>query len=656
MNSAKVQAVRSQCKARTYAWMWMAIIGLGCVITLVTFTLYGSSYDDAYITYRYAYRLATGAGFNFNSGETLLGTTAPGYALLLGLLGLLHPQSIPAMSGWINGLSLLAIDLAILLYSARRGHLLAGFISALIFTICPLVLNTFGGEMLPVVALILWAFVVYAQDRWVLAGVLCGLATFVRGDAGLAILLLGFHYLVTHRKIPWALSGGFAATLIGWVGYSWVRYGSPLPNTLAVKIAQGQSGHWGTFLGGLIDLLRMTFSLINRVDLIRHPIWAVVAFFALSGIVVILKRARYCLLPITWIILHALAYEVMQVAFYHWYALPSALGLAILCGYGAAGWLSRLSGRGAQNKGKYWHRMIDGLSSVSIGAMLVLLLYLWAVLLANRRLAIQQSSAYPEIGRWLARSSAIQATIGAVEIGEIGFFSDRTIIDPMGLVTDGAITHIKDWDLSWAYREMLPDYIVVNHQFDQFLGPFQQETWFSNCYHEVTTQMGIEVYQRCQELNPQDRVIIDTTMRANDKPTGLLTPGNAVGQTFRAERAGLRSIGLLFGTYGGKPMGRLVFRLQDISKGGQAIDLVMQEIDASTVQDNQWTIFSFSPLPDSEDKEYFVSLEARESISGKGLALWTNSNDFYPYGQLHLNQQPAEGDLSLLLYYTDPGD
>ena len=39
--------------------------------------------DDAFITYRYAANFAQGHGLVYNRGEHVLGTTAPGYAMLL---------------------------------------------------------------------------------------------------------------------------------------------------------------------------------------------------------------------------------------------------------------------------------------------------------------------------------------------------------------------------------------------------------------------------------------------------------------------------------------------------------------------------------------------------------------------------------------------
>ncbi len=54
--------------------------------------------DDACITFRYAQNLAWGAGFVYNAGEHVLGTTAPLYALLLSV-----PVRLERVSGLHRG-------------------------------------------------------------------------------------------------------------------------------------------------------------------------------------------------------------------------------------------------------------------------------------------------------------------------------------------------------------------------------------------------------------------------------------------------------------------------------------------------------------------------------------------------------------------------
>src|SRR3972149_2161670 len=79
-------------------------IGLLLLITpLMGWTFYASSYDDAYITFRYAENIANGNGFVYNIGEPFLGTTTPGYALLLAALHKLLPFTpIPHLGGLIS--------------------------------------------------------------------------------------------------------------------------------------------------------------------------------------------------------------------------------------------------------------------------------------------------------------------------------------------------------------------------------------------------------------------------------------------------------------------------------------------------------------------------------------------------------------------------
>jgi hypothetical protein len=51
------------------------------VLMLLTFFMgmkkHPATFDDAYITYRYARNISVGRGFVYNEGESVLGTTTP---------------------------------------------------------------------------------------------------------------------------------------------------------------------------------------------------------------------------------------------------------------------------------------------------------------------------------------------------------------------------------------------------------------------------------------------------------------------------------------------------------------------------------------------------------------------------------------------------
>jgi hypothetical protein len=96
--------------------------------------------------------------------------------------------------------------------------------------------------------------------------------------------------------------------------------------------------------------------------------------------------------------------------------------------------------------------------------------------------------AYADIGRWLARDTPPSATVGYLEIGIIGYYAQRAMIDPLGLVNPGVSPHVAQRDFLYAYRTHRPDVIVHNPAFlAEYLGPLLNEPWFQTEYERVTT-------------------------------------------------------------------------------------------------------------------------------------------------------------------------
>src|SRR5689334_16512381 len=189
-----------------------------------------NTYDDALITYRYAYNFASGMGFVYNPGKWFLGTTAPLYGLLLGCIGLLGgPDIIPLVGGALSGLALALTGVALYVYGRLHGQTFCGLLAGLFFVANPLLLATFGGEMLFQVALIAWAFLLYRLDRRLSAAMLLALAMLTRPDGLVAAAVIGTHYLVTRRRIPWGEAACAAAVLLPFALMAWSFYGSPLP-------------------------------------------------------------------------------------------------------------------------------------------------------------------------------------------------------------------------------------------------------------------------------------------------------------------------------------------------------------------------------------------------------------------------------------------
>src|SRR5689334_1767750 len=70
--------------------MIAAVVGITLYISA---GMWGWTYDDAFIIYRYARNFAAGLGMVYNPGEPYLGTSSAGYTLLLAGLHWLAPEA-----------------------------------------------------------------------------------------------------------------------------------------------------------------------------------------------------------------------------------------------------------------------------------------------------------------------------------------------------------------------------------------------------------------------------------------------------------------------------------------------------------------------------------------------------------------------------------
>src|SRR5262245_52939422 len=134
--------------------------------------------DDAYITFRHSRNLVEGAGFVFNPGEMVLGTSSPFYGLLLALLGWLTKLDIVSVSMWVNGLADAAVIL--LLWIVARQLALPRWAAAslgVVWLFYPIGIRySVGGmESSVAAALLLGASAAYLRGRDTATGALLAL-------------------------------------------------------------------------------------------------------------------------------------------------------------------------------------------------------------------------------------------------------------------------------------------------------------------------------------------------------------------------------------------------------------------------------------------------------------------------------------------------
>jgi hypothetical protein len=257
--------------------------------------------------------------------------------------------------------------------------------------------------------------------------------------------------------------------LVGaWHAGLWLYFGSPLPVTLWAKQQQGRMAISLRFGPGFWDLVQAYG---------RQPLYWLHGALALVGLGYVVTRARYWAPLLAWTGLYFLAYSLLSVSRYQWYYAPLVPAFVVLVSAGAVALVRALRPR--------LPRLL------ALGAMglliLALLAPLWAGTLWLSQNLDPRLAVYEEIGRWIEANTPSTATVGALEVGIIGYYARRPMIDFAGLIQPdvarqfGPDTTYQD-SASWAIQVYEPDYVVL----PQASGSgFVKEDWFQAAYRPV---------------------------------------------------------------------------------------------------------------------------------------------------------------------------
>jgi hypothetical protein len=299
------------------------------------------------------------------------------------------------------------------------------------------------------------------------------------------------------QLLPWREMLIGAIILLPFIGVAWYAYGSPLPSTLAAKMAQRDSGLWGTFGRGVIDWVLLFIWNDKAPNLGFAPVTPpLVWLWALLGVVGIWRYRVFWPL-VAWSLVFVMAYTLQRVPFYHWYAAPAAFGISILaaCGLCALAeivekiWQRRMRPDASKQTADAKAAAAIGTTALNRPALIVSLavLLLVAAAAAKPLLALPRTSTlnqtvrlYIEVGEWLQVNTPPAASVGYYEIGYVGFYGRRRMIDSLGLIDPSVSPAVARRDFTWAFRERRPDFILEKR--GAGLNGFLGEQWFKDEY------------------------------------------------------------------------------------------------------------------------------------------------------------------------------
>jgi hypothetical protein len=422
-----------------------------CLAALIATLLSGWGYDDPFITYRYAQNLRSGLGMVYNPGAKVLSTTSPLFTLLLACL-----QNswipIPRLATILGSISLALGGLFLWDLGYVFGKPVVAWSSLVLYPSFPLLLSTLGSETPLYLAFCLLAFTCYSRRRFGLASLSVAAATLTRPDGLIVGLLLVAHYLlVEKRPLPRQSVLVFFAAVLPWILFAFLYYGSPIPATLAAKQAQARMAISEGFVPGLLTIVRGWYA--QRLQ------YHIAVPFSIIGLVVMLTREKRWILLLSWNIVYFAAYGVLGVTRYFWYYAPLVIGLVISFGLGLDALATLIK--------RFSWPSLPRARYISSALLIVGLAYAFRETAEVSQSPDPRLAIYRTAGEWIRQNTPSGAAVGALEVGIIGFYAQRPMIDFAGLLqpelaaTFDRSTTYED-AARWSIQRYKPDYLILN--------------------------------------------------------------------------------------------------------------------------------------------------------------------------------------------------
>ncbi len=452
------------------------LAALFAAVAFCTFRMREIYPDDALIVLRYAHQLLAGHGWTYNPGEVVNATTSPLYVMLVTLLGWCAGGNLMLAQPLAFALPLMVtISIA---YCLLRPHgRMPAVMAGLLLVAAPCIYSTMGMESTLLVACALGACVASARERHLAAGILAGAAVLARPDAFLLVCMLLLRAQRSGLRHTLRFVGSATVVVLPWIAFAIAKFGSPLPNTMAIKLAQRRLfKDPPIFLNGAWRELQ---AIDERLLGVSPPM--LLALFLVAGAALAWRARKHVAIAVfvAFAAAQFATYACFDLPPYHWYYTPAlcaaALSTAVLfC--------------------TLWQTQ----KALPILVGIVMATTLFATSMPELLAPEPTRQHYRDAGKWLAAHTPPDASIAVADIGIVGFLAlPRTIVDMQGLVTAGAAEPIARGDTGWWFDRHRPDYIVMHTTpWPEFEAPVAARDEFRRGYRriEATGLKGLEVF------------------------------------------------------------------------------------------------------------------------------------------------------------------
>jgi hypothetical protein len=436
-------------------------------VRLLFHYLTGFTYDDAFITFRYAENIAAGHGFVYNMGEKVLGTTTPLFTLVLSALACLK---VPLMTGALI-VSLLVSGLtAVILYLFARSLGMAQFslVPLTLYLFFPRLLATdTGGMETPLFTLLVTAAFYFQYNRLPFHAVTAAALASVTRPEGLLALGILIAYIGFKDLKQMFVSGVLACLIVlPWVIFAGYYFGSPVPNSIAGKLALYSP--WG---------VKPWWENLTFIMGWYHPFGIPLFLLAVVGAWWLIKRQKFGRLEIIWLSGMFFSLTLAPTYLFLWYITPIYPIYFLFVG----GAFSFISGWREQRRK---HTKILGRLVITAMAI-VLVVFDYSSVQSHRSYRNMTKTVHQAIGLYLRANARPTDVVAAEDIGYIGYYSGLKILDRDGLISPEVIPYNRDENYLGLILDKEPEWFVADT--DSPTSQFMRSSEFTARYRLAAT-------------------------------------------------------------------------------------------------------------------------------------------------------------------------
>jgi len=445
-------------KRRKFLFIWVfAFLSLGTYLCISSWTYkLGFPLDDAWIHQTYARNFSEDLGWSFFSGDTSGGSTGPMWGFLISLFYFINlaPYVGTYFLGFLllGGISVLGIKtFSWLLPNKKNKSLFVGYLLLFEWHLVWAAGSGMETLLFSVIALLVCGWLVQPREQWFVLGLLAGVSIWVRpggvtllGPIFFVLILRNNFYKIMQRGARVAI--GFILPAGLYLFFNLQVAGDLLPNTFYAKQAEYA-------IARSLPLLQRLWKL--GVQPFVGPGIVLLPGFLLILIKAVKQKAWEIMAGPIWAMGYILLYVwKLPVTYQHGrYLIPT---MSVFYIWGFAGFMDWVELK-SEN---IFRRLLSNAWGILI---LVVTILFWGIgaRVYGRDVAFIESEMV-RTAHWVSTETTREDVIAAHDIGALGYFSEREIVDLAGLVSPEVIPFIRDEEqIAHHLDEKNVDYLIT---------------------------------------------------------------------------------------------------------------------------------------------------------------------------------------------------